>query len=147
MWVRKIPRKIPSKFPTKFSKFPCEKSKKNHRRASAGAQGEYSVSKYATLRGHLSHFCSYFRLNVMSHYRYRIGPSLNHQGCENGFLENGASVPYQKHQRKTRGQQLKGKIVSALLLFFHTFPHFFHTLFQNFSPRASLKIKASLKRI
>ena len=25
---------------TKFSKFPCEKSKKIHRRASAGAQGE-----------------------------------------------------------------------------------------------------------
>ena len=36
----KNPRKIPSKFPTTFSKFPCEKSKKNHRRASAGAQGE-----------------------------------------------------------------------------------------------------------
>ena len=40
LWVRKNPRKIPSKFPTKFSKFPCEKSKKIHRRASAGAQGE-----------------------------------------------------------------------------------------------------------
>ena len=41
LWVRKNPRKIPSKFPTKFSKFPCEKSKKIHRRASAGAQGEW----------------------------------------------------------------------------------------------------------
>ena len=29
--------KIPSKFPTQFSKFPCEESKKIHRRASAGA--------------------------------------------------------------------------------------------------------------
>ena len=28
-WVRKNPWTIPSKFPTKFSKFPCEKSKKN----------------------------------------------------------------------------------------------------------------------
>ena len=34
-------RKIPSKFPTNFSKFPCEKSKEIHRRASAGAQGEH----------------------------------------------------------------------------------------------------------
>ena len=33
------------------------------------------------------------------------------------------------HQRKTKGQQLKGKIVSAL---FHTFWHF-STLFQSFS--------------
>ena len=32
--------KIATKFPTKFSKFPGEKSKKIHRRASAGAQGE-----------------------------------------------------------------------------------------------------------
>ena len=37
---QKKSRKIPAKFPTKFSKFPCEKSKKIHRRASAGAQGE-----------------------------------------------------------------------------------------------------------
>ena len=37
LWVRKNPWKIPSKFPTKFS---CEKSKKIHRRASAGAQGD-----------------------------------------------------------------------------------------------------------
>ena len=37
---QKKSHKIPSKFPTKFSKFPCEKSKKIHRRASAGAQGE-----------------------------------------------------------------------------------------------------------
>ena len=36
---QKKSHKIPSKFPTKFSKFPCEKSKKIHRRASAGAQG------------------------------------------------------------------------------------------------------------
>ena len=34
---QKKSRKIPAKFPTKF---PCEKSKKVHRRASAGAQGE-----------------------------------------------------------------------------------------------------------
>ena len=40
LWVRKNPWKIPSKFPTKFSKFPCEKSIKIHRRASAGTQGE-----------------------------------------------------------------------------------------------------------
>ena len=40
LWVRKKPWKIASKFPTKFSKFPCEKLKKIHRRASAGAQGE-----------------------------------------------------------------------------------------------------------
>ena len=50
-------------------------------------------------------------------------------------------------QRKTKGQQLKGKIVSAL---FHTFSHFkistlFHT-FQHFSPRAFLKIKAFLNK-
>ena len=37
---QKKSRKIPSKFPTKFSKFPCEKSQKIHRQASAGAQGE-----------------------------------------------------------------------------------------------------------
>ena len=48
LWVRKNPRKIPSEFPTKFSKFPCEKSKKFHRRASAGAQGEQI---WARLRG------------------------------------------------------------------------------------------------
>ena len=49
----------------------------------------------------------------------------------------------QNDQRKTNGQQLKGKIVSAL---FRTFPHFF-TLLQNFSPRTFLSIKAFLKRI
>ena len=53
-----------------------------------------------------------------------------------------------KCQRKTKGRQLKGKIVSA---FFHTFfalfhasSHFFtlfHT-FSEFSPRAILKIQA-----
>ena len=37
---QKESRKIPAKFPTKFPKFPCEKSKKIHRRASAGTQGE-----------------------------------------------------------------------------------------------------------
>ena len=37
---QKKSRKIPSKFPTQFSKVPCEKAKKIHRRASAGAQGE-----------------------------------------------------------------------------------------------------------
>ena len=37
---QKKSRKSPSKLPTNFSKFPCEKSKKIHRRASAGAQGE-----------------------------------------------------------------------------------------------------------
>ena len=42
------------------------------------------------------------------------------------------------NQRKTKGQQQKGKIVSAL---FHTFSHF-STLFHTFSPRTSLKIKA-----
>ena len=45
LWVRKNPRKIPSKFPTKFSKFPCKKSKKIHRRASAGAQGEELIHR------------------------------------------------------------------------------------------------------
>ena len=46
--------------------------------------------------------------------------------------------------RKTKGQQLKGKIVSALS---HTFSHFstLFTRFQNFSPRTSLKIKAVSK--
>ena len=43
LWVRKKSRKIPSKFPTKFYKFPCEKSKKIHRRASAAAQGEHHL--------------------------------------------------------------------------------------------------------
>ena len=38
---QKKSRKIPAKFPTKFPKFPCEKSRKIHRRASAGAQREY----------------------------------------------------------------------------------------------------------
>ena len=41
---QKKSRKIPSKFPTQFSKFPCEKSKKIHRRASAGAQEECLVT-------------------------------------------------------------------------------------------------------
>ena len=45
-------------------------------------------------------------------------------------------------QRKTQGQQLKGKIVSALSHTSHTFPHFF-TLFP---PGLSLKIKPFLKR-
>ena len=36
LWVRKIPQNF-RQIPTKF---PCEKSKKIHRRASAGAQGE-----------------------------------------------------------------------------------------------------------
>ena len=35
---QKKSHKIPAKFPTKFPKFPCEKSKNIHRRASAGAQ-------------------------------------------------------------------------------------------------------------
>ena len=39
-----------------------------------------------------------------------------------------------------KGQQLRGKIVLAL---FHPFSHLF-TLLQNFSPRTSLEIKASL---
>ena len=43
-----------------------------------------------------------------------------------------------ENQRITKGQQLKGKIGSAL---FRTFPHFF-ALFQHFSPRAFLKIRA-----
>ena len=47
---QKNPRKIPSKFPTKFSKFPCEKSKKIHQRASAGAQGE-EFGAYGVWRG------------------------------------------------------------------------------------------------
>ena len=60
-------------------------------------------------------------------------------------------------QRKTKGHQLKGKIVSAL---FRTFPHFFtllshlfFTLFRSFShiftlfpPGRSLKIKPFLRR-
>ena len=46
-------------------------------------------------------------------------------------------------QRKTKGQQLKGKIVSAFSHFFALF-HTFHT-FQDFSTRIFLKIKASLK--
>ena len=37
---QKKSRKIPSKCAAKFSKFPCEKSKNIHRRASAGAQEE-----------------------------------------------------------------------------------------------------------
>ena len=45
-------------------------------------------------------------------------------------------------REKTKGQQLKGKIVSALL---HTFPHF-STLFHTFPP-LSLKIKPFLKII
>ena len=40
---QKKSRKIPSKFPTKLSKFPYEKSKRIHRRASAGAQEEHIV--------------------------------------------------------------------------------------------------------
>ena len=47
---QKKSRKIPSKFPTKFSKFPCEKSKKIHRRASAGAQGEQDTQPPLTPR-------------------------------------------------------------------------------------------------
>ena len=50
---QKNPQKIPSKFPTKFSKFPCEKSKKIHRRASAGAQGEpYATNPPAGAKTH-----------------------------------------------------------------------------------------------
>ena len=41
--------KIPAKIPTKFPKFPCEKSKKIHRRASAGAQGESTIAQQLRL--------------------------------------------------------------------------------------------------
>ena len=44
--------KIPGKFPLNFpliSKFPCETSKKIHRRASAGAQGEQDYLKLSML--------------------------------------------------------------------------------------------------
>ena len=47
-------------------------------------------------------------------------------------------------QRKSKGQQLRGKIGSALFALFPTFPHFV-TLFQNCSPWAFLKIKAFFK--
>ena len=55
--------------------------------------------------------------------------------------------PLLKFSEKTKGQQLKGKIVSA---FFTLFPHFsthFLTIFQSLSPRAFLKLEAFLKRI
>ena len=62
----------------------------------------------------------------------------------NSFILGGffrVDVPQRK---KTKGQQLKGKIVSALFHIFRTFPHCF-TLFRNFSPRTFLTIKAFLK--
>ena len=40
---RKKSRKIPVKFPAKY---PCKKSRKNHRRASAGAQGEQYSARF-----------------------------------------------------------------------------------------------------
>ena len=49
------------------------------------------------------------------------------------------SLPSTRNQRKTKAQQLKGKIVSAPFShLLHTFPH----LFLNFSPRTSLKSRA-----
>ena len=38
----KIPAKFPPNFPLNFPNFPAKNQKKNHRRASAGAQGECS---------------------------------------------------------------------------------------------------------
>ena len=60
---QKNPLKIPSKFPTKFSKFPCEKSKKIHRRASAGAQGKQ--------------FCRQVKDKIESHSNQHVSQSLD----------------------------------------------------------------------
>ena len=45
---QKKSRKIPAKFPTKFPKFPCGKSQKIRRRASAGVQGEETISDFSS---------------------------------------------------------------------------------------------------
>ena len=52
-----------------------------------------------------------------------LSPSEIQSGCRVSDL----------YQRKTKGQQLKGKIVSEIFTLFHTFSHFL-ALFHNFSP-------------
>ena len=67
-------------------------------------------------------------------------------GSQKNFVQENFGLTFRSlNPRKTKGQQLKGKIVRALLrtfshfsTLFHTFPHFF-TLFP---PGLSLTIKA-----
>ena len=59
--VQKKSRKIPAKLPTKF---PCKKSKKIHRRASAGAQGEQIVLDFFLGAVILAGECEWFRTLV-----------------------------------------------------------------------------------
>ena len=75
-----------------------------------------------------------------------LGDSSGESNCESKIVlrKGGDNLCREtsKCQRKTKGQQLKGKIVSALfshfLALFHTFSHFFRG-FQNFSSRTFSK--------
>ena len=60
------------------------------------------------------------------------GRSRPSDGCSCKELNLSQDLSSHICQRKSKGQQLKGKIVSEFFTLFHTFSHFF----QIFSPRA-----------